>query len=76
MNLKINSFFWIFIILLPFGLEPVKAQNPTQKSGAQIFLLEKSLNFGDIIGDTLLTHTFVFRDIGDDTLRIYRLKSG
>ncbi len=64
------------LTVLPLGL---LAQDSLQtKDGPQAVIKFAQIyhNFGSVGNDTTLTYRFVFRNAGDDTLRIFRLKSG
>lgn len=70
----------LFILLISVGVFPkfsvLFAQDSSKTNGARIFVEERSYDFGQVSEDTLLSHSFVFHNIGNDTLRVLRLKSG
>lgn len=68
----------IFIILLALDLwlGISLAQDSTQVKGARISVSESTHDFGEVSADTMVSHIFVIKNVGSDSLRIYRLKSG
>ncbi|NOX90755.1 MAG: DUF1573 domain-containing protein [Calditrichaeota bacterium] len=72
---RVASFFGtLFLVLYLF--QPLAAQDSTQVKGPLIHFSEMTKDFGNVRGDTILTHIFAFKNIGSDTLHISRLKSG
>ncbi len=70
-----RSIRWVLIVLLGSGV--VIAQNISkQSSRPQIFVTERTHAFGKVPDDTVLVHTFVLHNVGNDSLHILRLKSG
>jgi hypothetical protein len=68
-----NKTVFLFSVLLIFLLTlPLAAGEP---EGPHMYFAEERHDFGQIEGDTLLTHVFKFENTGDDTLRIYRVRS-
>ena len=50
------------------------AQDITKKSDAKMEFQEENYNFGDVSGDSVLTHVFKFNNSGTDTLFIEGVK--
>lgn len=65
----------IFLLLL-LGVGIIQAQDSTKIKGARLSASETEFNFGEVPADTAISHIFVLKNIGSDSLRIYRLKSG
>ena len=71
------------LILLPalvlvFFISGLHAQDSSKArpiNKAVITFTEVLHDFGSVNGDTTLTYRYVYRNTGQDTLRIYRLKS-
>ena len=63
-------------MLLLLGLGILHAQDSTEVKGARLSASENVFDFGEVPSDTAVSHIFVLKNIGSDSLRIYRLKSG
>ena len=66
----------IAIFLIFFLINLARAQDSVQVKGPRIAIEEKTFDFGIVPADTLISHVFVIKNAGDDSLKIYRLKSG
>ena len=70
---KYSSFFGVlFILMILQG--SLFAQDITKKSDAKMEFQEENYNFGDVSGDSVLTHVFKFNNSGTDTLFIEGVK--
>jgi len=68
-----NRFFLLSaVLLLVLFIAFLTAGEP---EGPQMHFAEERHDFGQVEGDTLLTHVFTFENTGEDTLRIYRVRS-
>ena len=68
----------ILLSVLIFFISGLHAQDSSKArpiKKAEISFAEVTHDFGSVSGDTTLIYRFVFRNPGQDTLRIYRLKS-
>ena len=65
----------IFSLLL-LGVGIIQAQDSTKIKSARLSASETEFNFGEVPADTAISHIFILKNIGSDSLRIYRLKSG
>lgn len=66
---KYSSFISILFILMVFQ-GSLFGQDITKKSNARMEFQEETYNFGDVSGDSVLTHVFKFKNSGTDTLFI------
>ncbi len=68
----------MFAILLALNLclGITWAQDSSTVKGAQLSVSEATFDFGEVPADTMISHIFVLKNIGSDSLHIYRLKSG
>lgn len=53
----------------------LNSQNSSNKPNARIVFEEEEFDFGEVKGDTLLTHIFKFINPGTDTLFIKKIHS-
>jgi len=65
----------VFLIFFSSGLQAQDSSKARPIKQAEISFTEILHDFGSVSGDTTLVYRFIFRNLGQDTLRIYRLKS-
>ncbi len=65
----------VFLIFFISGLQAQDSSKARPIKQAEISFTEILHDFGTVSGDTTLVYRFIFRNLGQDTLRIYRLKS-
>lgn len=70
---KITYLFPIFIFLLLFSLSLAQKKTPI---GPKIFLPEKEWDFGYIPQNAVVSHFFLIKNTGDDTLQIIKVRPG
>ncbi len=73
--MKFNSklFYSLLIFFVPlvlFAQEPQKVDGPLMQVSETVF------DFGNVPTDTVVSHIFVLKNVGSDSLRIQRIKSG
>lgn len=70
---KKSFIFYILLILLLYSFVHYLS---AETDGARLEFKEESFDFGLVSNDTLLQHVFEFKNTGNDTLRILRVRSG
>lgn len=70
---KITYLFPILVFLLLFSLSQAQKKTPV---GAKIFLPEKGWDFGYIPQNAVVSHFFLIKNTGDDTLQIIKVRPG
>ncbi len=69
--------FAFFVLSINSNLAAQDSTSVAKKSPQAIISFAQTLHdFGSVQEDTTLSYRFSFRNSGNDTLRIYRLKSG
>ncbi len=66
----------LLCVLIGVQLSTLNAQDASTISGPVIAASEKIFDFGQVPTDTIVTHIFVLKNQGSDSLRIQRIKSG
>lgn len=65
------------VLIFLLGIGSVLAQDISKQSlRPQIFVAENTHAFGKVPQDTVLEHTFILHNVGNDSLHVLRLKSG
>ncbi len=66
----------LLCVLTGVQLSTLNAQDTSRISGPVIAVSEEIFDFGQVPADTIVTHIFVLKNQGSDSLRIQRIKSG
>ncbi|APF20534.1 hypothetical protein Cabys_3789 [Caldithrix abyssi DSM 13497] len=64
------------MILGVVQISNLNAQDSTKVSGPVITASEKVFDFGQVPENAVVSHVFVLKNQGSDSLRIQRIKSG